>query len=79
MTQTTAHYLSPAEWLAEFRLKIIGSLLASPPSKGKLRKQLTALSKKSWIHPITGVPVRYGRSTIERWYYKVKDEQHQLL
>jgi putative transposase len=79
MTQTQGSHLTPAERLAEFRLKIIGSLLASPPKKGDLYKQLRALSKKTWIHPITGHPVCYGRSTIERWYYKVKGEQHQLL
>jgi transposase InsO family protein len=58
----------PARW-ARFRFAIIGPLLAAPPERGYLRLALDALAAQTFAHPITGAPVRFGRSTIERWYY----------
>jgi len=55
---------------AEFRFSVIGPLLASPPGKGELGRELKRLAAKSWRHPITGQPKRFGVSTIERWYYQ---------
>ena len=55
---------------AEFRFSVVGPLLASPPHRGELRRQLEELAAKTWRHPITGDPKRFGFSTIERWYYK---------
>jgi transposase InsO family protein len=52
----------------------VGRLLASPPKRGELRAELRRLSKQYWKHPITGELVRFGRSTIERWFYAAKQE-----
>jgi len=61
-----------AELWARLRFSVIASLLASPPRAGELGDEITELSKKIWKHPITGGPVRFGRSTVERWYYRAK-------
>jgi putative transposase len=54
---------------AAFRFAVIGGLLAAPPHKGELRAEIEALAAQEWQHPITGEPVRFGYSTIERWFY----------
>jgi len=69
---------SPQKW-AEFRFSVIGHLLASPPEPGELKKCLEYLHAKTWQHPISGEPIRVGLSTIERWYYQVRDQQDPLL
>jgi transposase InsO family protein len=61
---------------ARLRFSIIGALLAAPPAKGALRAALKQLAKREWRHPITGAPIRFGVSTIERWHYKIHGEQH---
>lgn len=53
---------------ARLRFSVIGPLLASPPGKGELQDALQALAAKVWRHPITGADVRFGASTIERWF-----------
>jgi len=58
---------------ARLRFSIIGPLLAAPPDRGELRCEIDALAQKTWRHPQTGDPVRFGRSTIERWYYTAKN------
>jgi hypothetical protein len=50
------------------RFSVIGQLLAAPPPKGELKAALQALAGRTWQHPATGAPVRFGLSTIERWY-----------
>jgi len=57
---------------ARLRFSIVGPLLAAPPGAGELHGALLALSGKSWCHPVTGLPVRFGSSTIERWYYAAR-------
>ena len=57
---------------ARLRFSIVGPLLAAPPGGGELQGALLALSGKSWCHPVTGLPVRFGNSTIERWYYAAR-------
>lgn len=57
---------------AHFRLSVVGSLLSAPPSSGDLDAELGRLARKAWRHPITGAPVRFGQSTIERWYYEAR-------
>jgi transposase InsO family protein len=52
---------------ARLRFAIVGPLLASPPRRGELGEEIGRLAEKSWRHPRTGEPVRFGRSTIERW------------
>ncbi|MHB1528000.1 MAG: transposase family protein [Acidiferrobacteraceae bacterium] len=54
---------------ARLRFSIIGPLLAAPPAAGELHAALTALSAKAWRHPRSGIDVRFGVSTLERWYY----------
>ena len=53
---------------AHLRFSVIGQLLAAPPPKGELRVQIEALAGRQWRHPVTGEPVRFGFSTIERWF-----------
>jgi putative transposase len=60
---------------AHLRFSVIGQLLAAPPAKGTLRTRLRELCGREWRHPITGVPVRFGASTLERWYYRALRER----
>jgi transposase InsO family protein len=60
---------------ARLRFSVVGPLLAAPPERGELAPELTRLAAKVWQHPITGEPVRFGRSTIERWYSAARHEQ----
>lgn len=55
------------------RFSVVGPLLASPPKKGELGGELARLSAKVWQHPVTGEPVRFAKSTIERWYYAARN------
>lgn len=57
---------------ARLRFSIIGHLLAAPPEPGTLRQALAELAARTWRHPITGQPVRFGVSTLERWYYAAR-------
>lgn len=59
---------SRVRW-ARLRFSVIGPLLASPPKRGELRGCLEELAERTWQHPTTGEPVRFGVSTIERWLY----------
>ena len=61
---------------ARLRFSIIGTLLAAPPAKGALRAALQQLAAREWRHPSTGAPVRFGVSTLERWLYRARNEQH---
>ncbi len=63
-----------ARW-ARFRFSVVGPLLAAPPGRGELSAELSGLAQKTWQHPITGRPVRFGRSTIERWLYQAQSAQ----
>ena len=60
---------------AHLRFSVIGQLLAAPPPKGELRAEIEALAARQWRHPTTGEPVRFGFSTIERWYYRALKER----
>jgi len=53
---------------ARLRFSIIGPLLAAPPEPGELRRVLSELAARRWRHPTSGLEVRFGLSTIERWY-----------
>ena len=57
---------------ARLRFSIIGPLLAAPPPEGELQAALKSLAAKSWRHPLTGREIRFGVSTLERWYYAAK-------
>lgn len=58
-----------ARW-AQFRFSIIGGLLASPPERGELKRELEKLAGQHYRHPTTDKWVTFSFSTIERWYYK---------
>jgi transposase InsO family protein len=55
---------------------VIGQLLAAPPAQGALRAEIDQLAAREWRHPVSGKPVRFGASTIERWYYRALRERH---
>jgi len=57
----------PDRW-ARLRFSVIGHLLAAPPERGELRAALLELADRTWSHPNDGTAVRFGFSTIERWY-----------
>lgn len=57
---------------AQRRLSIIGPLLADPPEHGALRARLAELAARTWRHPTSGDSVRFGVSTLERWFYLAK-------
>jgi transposase InsO family protein len=57
---------------ARLRFSIIGPLLAAPPAPRELSAALAALAAKAWRHPRSGLDVRFGASTIERWYYTAR-------
>ena len=46
--------------------------MAAPPGAGQLHAALRTLSAKSWRHPISGLDVRFGVSTLQRWYYAAR-------
>lgn len=58
--------------LARLRFSIIGPLLAAPPEPGEVHGALAALAARTWRHPASGREVRFGLSTIERWYYAAR-------
>lgn len=60
---------------ARLRFAIIGPLLAAPPAPGQLQAALRGLAAKRWRHPFTGLEVRFGSSTVERWYYAAKNAE----
>jgi putative transposase len=60
---------------ARFRFSVIGHLLAAPPGKGELAGAIAALAERTWHHPISGEPTRFGFSTIQRWYYRALKEK----
>lgn len=62
------------DW-AQFRFSVIGGLLARPPEKGQLGKELKKLAEQRYRHPVNGGWVCFGASTIERWYYRALNSQ----
>jgi len=57
---------------ARLRFAIIGPLLAAPPPRRELHGALRGLAAKTWRHPVSGLDVRFGVSTLERWYYAAR-------
>ncbi|MDP1912049.1 DDE-type integrase/transposase/recombinase [Brevundimonas sp.] len=58
---------------AHLRFSVVGTLLAAPPGPGELKEELQKLAGKTWQHPVTGEPTRFGFATIERWYYLARN------
>lgn len=57
---------------ARLRFSIIGPLLAAPPADGELQEAFRALAARIWRHPLSGIDIRFGKSTLERWYYSAR-------
>jgi putative transposase len=55
---------------AQLRFSIIGGLLAKPPSRGELCKELEILAGRHYRHPTEDRWITFGVSTLERWYYR---------
>jgi putative transposase len=68
-TTTSSTTTRRHERWANLRHAIIGALLAAPPPRGELRAALEALAARTYMHPITGEPVRFAFSTVERWLH----------
>lgn len=59
---------------ARFRLQVIGPLLASPADQGELQGKIRELSERVYRHPLRPEKsVRFGFSTLERWYYQARE------
>jgi transposase InsO family protein len=67
--------VSNHERWALLRFSVVGQLLAAPPPKGELRSEIEKLAAREWKHPITGLPVRFGVSTVERWLHRARKER----
>ena len=63
---------SDHERWARLRFAVVGALLVAPPEPGELRAAIAALAGRTWRHPVSGEPVRFGFSTVERWYYTAR-------
>ena len=70
-----ADHVSHHERWALLRFSVVGQLLAAPPPKGELRGEIEKLAAREWQHPITGLPVRFGVSTLERWLHRARKER----
>lgn len=72
LTEDTSTMPTEQIW-AEFRFSVIGHLIAAPPAeRGDLKAALVELATKVWTHPVTGEPIRFAPSTVERWYYNAQ-------
>ena len=49
--------------------------MAAPPRQRRAARPDRGACRAPWRHPITGDPVRFGFSTIERWYYRALKER----
>jgi len=57
---------------ARLRFSIIGPLMAAPPAPGELHSALRLLADKIWRHPVSGLDIAFGVSTLERWFYAAR-------
>lgn len=61
-----------AEKWSTFRLSVVGQLLHAPAENGELAERIRELAETTWTHPISGEPVTFGFSTIERWFQRAR-------
>ena len=54
----------------EFRFAVVSLLIISHIDQGQINSEIQQLSDRTWKHPISGEDVRFGFSTVERWYYR---------
>jgi transposase InsO family protein len=62
------------EALALFRLQVLGALPRRDLSRGELSAALRALSQQRFRPPEASVTRAYAVSTLERWYYRFKNQ-----
>ncbi len=70
---------SPVDKWALFRFSVVGGLLAKPPAKGELQKELRQLARQRYVHPVHNRLTVFHFSTIESWYYRAKNPQYPIL
>jgi len=63
-----------AEAVALFRSEIIGQLVRRDLDRGELRHELRALSEQRFRPPGSSRTRHFGVSTLERWYYRYKQD-----
>ena len=62
----------PMAW-ARLRFLVVGALVACPPQAGELAVAIAGLAARTWPSPTDPTrQVRFGASTIERWYYQAR-------
>ena len=65
---------------AQLRFSIIGGLLACPPARGQLGPELERLAGRRYRHPIRRDDwITFGKSTLERWYYKAEGSAEPIM
>ena len=69
---------SPQYRWALLRFSIISGLLASPPARGELQTRIDELATRSYQHPVNKELLRFGFSSIERWYYLARDADNPM-
>lgn len=69
---TTERSNLPMAW-ARLRFTVVSDLLSCPPARGELGAAIRERAAMRWEHPATGEWITFGASTIERWYYAVRD------
>jgi len=57
--------------IALFRFQVIAPLLARPPVRGALKRQLSEICEREHTHPQKG-PIRLGYGTVEEWFYQYR-------
>src|SRR4030088_2203948 len=60
---------------ARLRFSFFALFWADPPANGTLGTEIAKLAEREWRHPVTGEPVRFVHSTIERWLYLSRRER----
>lgn len=69
MSTTPPSAGDPLEAIALFRYGVIGNLCGRSFGHGELRSELRRMAQQLWRPPGADRSVRFGASTIERWYY----------
>jgi len=73
MKSDTPTHPPPMAW-ARLRFLVVGALVACPPQPGELAGAIAGLAAKTWPSPSDPKRhVRFGASTIERWYYQARN------
>lgn len=55
---------------ALFRLSVLGPVISRKLKRGELLRTLKEIAAQSFEDPVTGLPRRIARKTLEEWYYR---------